>query len=169
MPRANQGAVSRANGAGDTANRTQPWIVSEVRPSPRTQPWALSLADDAGGMAGIMFQWSANAQEMEHGRILPLDAIRHFAAVSVSKRRAGKDLSDQFPYKYSVGKSGELHMLQVVFGKAFGFVTIFSQAPGRLESIVEGIEKAHPASRRPFRFLSSNRPALLHRGERVCA
>jgi hypothetical protein len=60
-------------------------------------------------------------------------------------------------------------MLEVVFGKVFGFVTIFSQVPGRLESIVEGIEKAHPASRRPFRFLSSNRRALLERGERVYA
>lgn len=104
---------------------------------------------------GIMFQWFTNAQKMEHGRIVLLDAISHFAAMSVPKRRGGKDLSDQFDYKYSVGESGELHMLQVVFGEVFGFVTIFSQTPGRVESIVEGIEKAHPTSRRPFRFLST--------------
>lgn len=104
---------------------------------------------------GIMFQWFTNAQKMEHGRIVLLDAISHFAAMSVPKRRGGKDLSDQFDYKYSVSESGELHLLQVVFGDVFGFVTIFSQVPGCLESIEEGIEKAHPTLRRPFRFLST--------------
>jgi len=118
---------------------------------------------------GIMFQWFTNAQKMEHGRIVLLEAISLFAAMSVPKRRGGKDLSDQFDYKYSIGESGELHMLQVVFGEVFGFVTIFSQIPGRLESIVEGIDTAYSTSRRPFRFLSSNRPALLQRGERVYA
>ena len=118
---------------------------------------------------GILFQWFTNAQKMEHGRIVLLEAISLFAAMSVPKRRGGKDLSDQFDYKYSIGESGELHMLQVVFGEVFGFVTIFSQIPGRLESIVEGIDTAYSTSRRPFRFLSSNRPALLQRGERVYA
>lgn len=105
---------------------------------------------------GIMFQWFTNAQKMEHGRIVLLDAVAHFAAMSAPKRRNGKDLTDQFDYKYSVDKSGELHLLQVLFGDVFGFVTIFSQIPGRLEAMEDGIKKKHPRLGSPFRFLSTN-------------
>lgn len=107
---------------------------------------------------GILFQWFTNAQKMEHGRIVLLDALSHFAAMSVPKRRNGKDLTDQFDYKYSVDEYGALHILQVVFGDVFGFVSIFSQVPGRLESMEERIKKAHPELDSPFKLLSSNKP-----------
>jgi hypothetical protein len=107
---------------------------------------------------GIMFQWFTNAQKMEHGRIALLDALAHFTAMSAPKRRNGKDLTDQFDYKYSIDAFGELHILQVVFGDVFGFVAIFSQVPGRLESIEEGIQKKHPGLGSPFNFISTNRP-----------
>jgi len=105
---------------------------------------------------GIMFQWFTNAQKMEHGRIVLLDALSHFAAMSSPKRRGGKDLTDQFDYKYSVDVPGELHILQVVFGDVFGFVSILSQVSGRLELMEESIRKAHPKLASPFRFLSTN-------------
>ena len=105
---------------------------------------------------GIMFQWFTNAQKMEHGRIVLLDALSHFAAMSAPKRRGGKDLTDQFDYKYSADKPGELHILQVVFGEVFGFVSIFSQVPGRLESMENRIKDAHPGIDSPFKFLSTN-------------
>lgn len=106
---------------------------------------------------GIMFQWFTNAQKMEHGKIVLLEAAAAFSAISPPKQRSGKDLKDQFDYRYSVGEQGELHLLQVVFGEVFGFVTIFSQTPGRLESMEDSIKQKLDTSDSPFKFLSTNR------------
>jgi len=106
---------------------------------------------------GIMFQWFTNAQKLEHGKVILLEAAAKFSAISPPKQRNGKDLKDQFDYRYSVGEKGELHLLQVVFGETFGFLTIFSQTPGRLESMEDSIKRKLSTSDSPFKFLSTNR------------
>ncbi|MDM0025921.1 hypothetical protein [Variovorax saccharolyticus] len=108
---------------------------------------------------GLQFQWFTNAQRLEHGRIVILDAMAGISAMSAPISRAGRDLKDQFDYLYSVDEAGELHMLQVVFGTVFGFVSIFSQVPGRLEGIEDGIaaqlgKEGEPS---PLTWLSSDR------------
>ncbi len=106
---------------------------------------------------GIMFQWFTNAQLHEHGKINLLDALSGISAMSTPKERSGKDLKDQFDYLYSVDQSGDLHILQVVIGRIFGFVTIFSQTPGRLETIEDHLNQKVGTDNGPFQFLSSNR------------
>ena len=101
----------------------------------------------------IMFQWFTNAQRIEHGRIALLDGLAGLAAMSPPKQRAGKDLKDQFDYLYSQGENGELHVLQVVFGEVFGFVTIFSPVPGRLEAMEDRLKARAGRDDSPFRFL----------------
>ena len=105
---------------------------------------------------GILFRWFTNAQRLEHGRIFVLDALKGIAAMGVPLVRAGKDLKDQFDFLYSVDESGDLHLLQVVFGTTFGFVTIFSQVPGRLEAIERDLLAKLGDGTFPFRWLSSN-------------
>ncbi len=106
---------------------------------------------------GIMFQWFTNAQKMEHGRIVLLEALSRIATMSEPLTRGGRDLKDQFDFLYSVEKEGALHMLQVTFGKVFGFVTIFSQTPGRLEAMEDQIKERTGSMDSPFEFLSTNR------------
>lgn len=103
--------------------------------------------------AGVLFQWFTNAELREHGRILVLDAMKQFDGMSAPITRTGQDLSDQFDYKYSVDEHGALHMLQVVFGEVFGFVSIFSQEAGRMERI-HGELVQQAGKEGPFTFVS---------------
>ncbi len=109
---------------------------------------------------GIMFQWFTNAQRLEHGRIVLLDALAGITAMSTPKQRGGKDLKEQFDYLYSVDDAGDLHVLQAVFSEVFGFVTIFSQTPSRLETIEDSVKKKLDTTDSPFEFLSTNRNVL---------
>ncbi len=102
----------------------------------------------------IMFQWFTNAQRIEHGRIVLLDGLAGLAAMSPPIMRSGKNLKDQFDFRYSQGENGELHVLQVVFGEVFGFVTIFSPTPGRLEAMENRLNERAEKDDSPFRFLS---------------
>lgn len=106
---------------------------------------------------GIMLQWFTNAQRMEHGRIVLLEALAGILGTTAPIERSGKELKDQFDYVYSSDQPGDLHLLQVVFGKVFGFVTIFSQTPGRLEAIEDSIKQKLGGEEGPFEFLSTNR------------
>lgn len=106
---------------------------------------------------GIMFQWFTNAQRIEHGRIVILEAVANILGTTAAIERSGKDLKDQFDYRYSVDQPGDLHLLQVVFGMVFGFVTIFSQTPGRLEAVESGIKQKLGREDGPFAFINTNR------------
>lgn len=105
------------------------------------------------GDGAIMFQWFTNAQRIEHGRIALIDGLAGLAAMSPPIVRSGKDLKDQFDYRYSQGENGELHVLQVIFGEVFGFVTIFSPAPGRLEAMEDRLKERAGKDDSPFKFL----------------
>lgn len=104
---------------------------------------------------GIMFQWFTNAQLREHGRIPVLEAMAPMAATSPTIKRSGKNLKDQFDYRYSRDDTGDLHVMQVAFGQVFGFVTVFSQVPGKLEAIEASIKAKVQDGESPFKFLST--------------
>lgn len=106
---------------------------------------------------GIQFRWFTNAQLLQHGHIDVLEVMKEIHAVTLPLKRNGKDLRDQFDYLYSVDPPGSLHMLQAVFGRTFGFVTLFSQIPGHLEGIESEIQAQHGSHESPFRFISTNR------------
>jgi len=113
---------------------------------------------------GIQFQWFTNAQRLEHGRIVLLDALAGLAAMSAPVARSGRDLKDQFDYLYSVDESRELHVLQVAFGEVFGFVSIFSQVPGRLEAMDDRLAERFKGEQKksPFKWINSNREKNLN-------
>jgi hypothetical protein len=104
--------------------------------------------------AGIQFYWFTNAQRQEHGRIELLELLSGIVGLSPTLTRNGQDLSDQFDYSYSADQAGELHLLQVVFGTVFGFVTFFSQTVGRLEAINEDILAELGTRKNLFKFFS---------------
>ena len=101
----------------------------------------------------IWFQWFTNAQLRQYGRIHILEAMATMAATSPALQRNGKDLKDQFDYKYSRDDTGDLHVMQVVFGDVFGLATIFSQVPGKLEKIEANIKSQLPHGASPFKYL----------------
>jgi len=113
---------------------------------------------------GIQFQWFTNAQRLEHGRIVLLEALAELAAMSAPVARSGRDLKDQFDYLYSADAPREFHVLQVAFGQVFGFVSIFSQVPGRLEAMDERLAERFEGQQKksPFKWLSSNREKDLN-------
>ncbi len=106
---------------------------------------------------GIQLRWFTNAQLLQHGHIDVLEVLKDMDGVSLPLKRNGRDLRDQFDYLYSVDPPGSLHMLRVVFGRAFGFVTLFSQIPGYLEQMECEIQAQQGSQESPFRFISTNR------------
>lgn len=102
----------------------------------------------------VMYQWFTNAQMQEHGSIPMLDAFANVAAATSPIKRNGKDLSDQFDVKFSTASDAPLHVIQVIFGKMFGFVSILSEEPGRVEALHQRmVEKT--GNEGPFTFLTS--------------
>lgn len=110
---------------------------------------------------GITFHWFTNAQLREFGHIPALEAMKAIAAVQQPVGRNGKDLRAQFDCRYSTDAEGSLHLLQVTFGKVFGFVSIFSQQPGRIEEFIRAIEQRLGTDRKPFTFVNSNDPSRV--------
>lgn len=109
---------------------------------------------------GVMFHWFTNAQLREHGRIPALEALQSLASMQQPMIRNGKDLGDQFICKHSTDTEGELHVLQVTFGRVFGFVSMFSPSAGRMEAFAERMQERTGAEA-PFTFVSSNDPIRL--------
>ncbi len=114
---------------------------------------------------GMMFQWFTNAQLQEHGVIPVLEVMSAFAGMSPALQRAGTDLKDQFDYQYSVSEERDIHIVRAVFGRVFGFATVFSQVPGRMEAIEDSIKAKIGQDEGPFRWLSTNRSELLWTGD----
>lgn len=83
----------------------------------------------------ILFNWFTNAQLLEHGKIHVLAGLSHFRFTTEELKRSNTSLHDQFDYRYSLSEEGTIHLLQVVFGNSFGFVTIFSPDPEVIRSI----------------------------------
>jgi hypothetical protein len=106
---------------------------------------------------GIMFKWFTNAQLLENGNIPILEAMSAFAGVSPSIQRSGAELKDQFDYQYTKSDDCDLHVVQAVFGRVFGFVTIFSQTLGLLESIDDSPTRKLGTEDGQFQWLSTNR------------
>lgn len=110
---------------------------------------------------GIAFHWFTNAQIHEFGEIPALEAMRAISAVKQPVGRNGQDLSGQFECRYSMDAEGGLHLLQVTFGKVFGFVSIFSPQRGRIEALMGTLEQHLGTTRSPFTFVTSSDPARL--------
>ena len=106
---------------------------------------------------GIMFQWFTNAQLYEYGKIPVLEVMSAFAGMSPPIQRSRIDLKDQFDYQYSMSDERDIHVVRAVFGRVFGFVTIFSQTLGRLEMIEDSIKEKLGCENGPFQWLSTNR------------
>lgn len=109
---------------------------------------------------GIMMSWFSNASRLENAGGTVLDALTGLAAMSTPKTRNGKDLQDQFDYRYSQGEDHDLNVLQAVFGPVFGFVTLFSPTPGKMEGFEASLKAKHGRQRSPFIWLGSNRPEV---------
>lgn len=104
---------------------------------------------------GIVFTWFTNAQKIEHGMIPALEALAGIALMSPPVHRNGQDLRDQFDHYYSTDDTHVWHLLQVTFGRVFGFVTFMCTTPGALEGVMERARSAVPDGSDPFTWLTS--------------
>jgi hypothetical protein len=118
---------------------------------------------------GIMMSWFTNATRLENEGRTVLDALSGLTAMSTPKTRNGKDLQDQFDYRYSHGEDHDLNVLQVVFGKVFGFVTLFSPTAGKMEAFEDSMKAKRGNDASPFLWLSSNRPMSAPTGSKRLA
>lgn len=101
----------------------------------------------------IQFNWFTNANLLKLGFIPALQAFANIEAKTPSISRNGRDLKDQFNYRFSLSSDHELAVLQAVFGSVFGFLTIMSAKPGVLARIDSELQAANPDKSNPFRFL----------------
>jgi hypothetical protein len=106
---------------------------------------------------GIMFHWFTNATLREYGQIIALEASMDIPGLSPPLQRGGKNLEGQFSCLYSVDGAGELHMLRVVFGKVFGFMSLFSQQAGRIERVHDQAHQNVRSDEYLWRFVAGSR------------
>lgn len=102
---------------------------------------------------GILFHWFTNAQLREHGSIPVLDVFAQFAAVEPPLTRNGRNLSDQFSYRYSAAEDGSVHVLQATVSDVFGFVTLFSPIPGQMAGMRDEMRARLGGTFSPFKLL----------------
>lgn len=93
--------------------------------------------------------WFTNAEAIRTGETAILKALRDIVAEHAPLTRSGKDLRDQFMYGYSVDEPGNLHLLRAAFGNSFGFVSCFSQQPGRVSGVLAEMKAMRPADEHP--------------------
>lgn len=110
---------------------------------------------------GIMMTWFTNAQRIQNGGVTALDALSSLESLSTPKTRNGRDLQDQFDYRYSQGEGGELNVLRAVFGPVFGFATIFSPTPGTIEGLEDRMKERTSTDKSPFLWVNGARKQLL--------
>lgn len=101
----------------------------------------------------IQFNWFTNACLLKLGFIPALQAFANIEAPKPAIARNGRDLKDQFNYRFLVSPDNDLAVLQAIFGTVFGFLTIMSIKPGVLAKIDASLQKANPDKSNPFRFL----------------
>jgi hypothetical protein len=101
----------------------------------------------------IQLHWFTNADLFRYGKSPVLDAFASINAPTPKLTRNGKDLHDQFDYRFSLSENMDLAVLRAVFGKAFGLVTIMSPIEGYLQKIDSEMQKKVGKEVGPFKFL----------------
>lgn len=101
----------------------------------------------------IQFHWFTNTDLFKSGSPPVLEAFEHIEAPVPRIFRNGQNLSEQFDYRYALSEDKELALLRAVFGRAFGFVTISSPIPGKLQKIDAEMQVKTGQEAGPFRFL----------------
>ena len=91
----------------------------------------------------ITFKWFTNADKFREGSIPVLEFAANFTAPASNVTRSGKDLRNQFDYKYSLSVERDLAVLTALFGPAFGFVTVACSKVGVLADIEARAVAAH--------------------------
>lgn len=136
-------------------------VPDDMRPSVRT--FACKLTKAAIWLhshkifpneGSIGFLWFTNAQRLEHGEIPALEAFRRITAFGPELRRNGKDLLDQFDYRYAESDDGSYYALTAVIGEVFGFATLASPKAGLLERIDQELKEKTGKDRSPFEFVT---------------
>ncbi|BBB62569.1 hypothetical protein UNDKW_4296 [Undibacterium sp. KW1] len=82
----------------------------------------------------LLMNWFTNAQIFLHGNYIVSDIFKSIDGEVPPIVRSGKYLDDQFEIKLSISSDKNSFMLQVLFGKSFGFVVIGCVEAGRLET-----------------------------------
>lgn len=100
----------------------------------------------------ILFHWFTNRTVLEKGSIPALDQLEVLEAAIPKIFRNGKDLSDQFDYRFSLCPDNNLTVLRVVFGRSFGFVTIASLLPLLSDWLVT-FKKEAQSDTNPFKLI----------------
>jgi len=102
---------------------------------------------------GIVMNWFTNgSQTDENGVPQALAAFAPLASKYPDLRRSGKDLSDQFAVRLSLGEEyGErLFVVQATFRRAFGFICIASTKPDHAEGMLAEVAARVGSDAGPF-------------------
>lgn len=106
----------------------------------------------------INLHWFTNAELLDPGCRLSVEATAGLATLRPPVTRGGKDLRDQFDYSYGVDTKEELLILHARFGDTFGFVSLAGCVPGQLDDMSTRIdarllEETGAVPRSPFKRL----------------
>jgi hypothetical protein len=105
---------------------------------------------------GIMFHWFTNgSQTDEDGVPVALAAFAQLIAKEPALRRGGKDLSEQFSLRVSLGEQDGEHLfvVQATFRRTFGFVCIAAAKSGQAERMLAEVAAARGGGSSPFTLL----------------
>ena len=106
---------------------------------------------------GLVMTWFTNTDLITDGGYKLFDVLKHIAGDAPMLTRSGKDLNDQFEYKFSLSPEQHILALQAKFANAFGFVVFGSTTAGLLENNVQQAITAAPRTDgvEPSRILQS--------------
>jgi hypothetical protein len=99
----------------------------------------------------IMIHWFTNTVAFStSGNSPALDVFSSLEARKPILMRNGNDLSSQFGLRISIGEEQQLCVVQAVFRRSFGFVTIASSVPGQVDEFIAAARKESTKSFAPF-------------------
>lgn len=111
-----------------------------------------SIFPQTGGVAGVYF---TNTELITEGRYSLVNFLSKFGGVSRPTVRQGKSLSDYFQWKITDFSDANHFLVQAIFGRAFGIVTVGNPKQGELESTLKSMrEKTGKPG--PFRLLQGS-------------
>ena len=105
---------------------------------------------------GILFHWFTNGSKVdENGMPIALATFAPLASAQPALKRGGRDLSDQFAVRLSLGtENGDrIFVLQAAIRRTFGFICIATSRPGQAEGLLADFTAANGTEHGPFVLL----------------
>jgi hypothetical protein len=95
----------------------------------------------------LLLHFFTNIGLIEKGHFPMVEQMRHLQGPVPDLVRTGNLLNDQFSYKLTMDAEGVVMVLQVLFGKAFGFVVFAEPGAEKLEAMYKSFVDGSPDKR----------------------